>query len=274
MSFKADPFEQAKDEVNNKRMGAQIAHSQLFHSMRSAFSSKGSFASKAAGAAVGAGKLFLALIPVPIVGPIVGAVIDAVEGKVRSNKHQENLANAQEAEEKAKFMIKELTVENLDRYRWKLSHAYEELNTAIKTYNDSQQTCDDLYNFALVYAQLERRKNKLDDELKQFQDVVDLVKEWKEKSDKTSDITTHKEKIKTKTKEYIEDLNKIVNNDEKFAFMAKHSSCSQWCCVKKSAQYDPNTDWEKIKQYSGMVANALRPIAVSSVSVHQSDYHK
>jgi hypothetical protein len=274
MSFKADPFEQAKDEVNNKRMGAQIAHSQLFHSMRSAFSSKGSFASKAAGAAVGVGKLFLASIPVPIVGPIVGAVIDAVDGKIRSVKHQDNLDKATTDAEKAKFLIKELTVENLDRYRWKLSHAYEELNNAIKIFNDSKQNCDDLYHFALVYEQLERRKTKLDDELKTFQKVIDTVENWKKNVDRTDDVKTIKDKILVKRKQYLENLPLEHDKEKQAEYIAEHAKCSQWCCIKKSAEYDPNTNWEKIKQYSGVVANALRPIAVSSVSVHQSDYHK
>jgi hypothetical protein len=92
--------------------------------------------------------------------------------------------------------------------------------------------------------------------------------------DRTDDVKTIKDKILEKRKQYLENLPLEHDKEKQAEYIAEHAKCSQWCCIKKSAEYDPNANWEKIKQYSGVVANALRPIAVSSVSVNQSDYHK
>jgi hypothetical protein len=228
---------------------------------------------------VGVGKLFLAAIPVPIVGAIVGATVDAINSKVRSAHHDHNFKKATTDEEKAKFSIKELTVENLDRYRWKLAHAFEELKDGVTVYNASNQNCDDMYKFALLYQQLERRKDKLDKELKKFKDVITYVEAWKAEVERThgAAVVTARNQINAKTTLEITKLNSFVPSNPADAtkiaeFMAAHASCSQWCYCKKTAKYDPNTNWSQVKEYSGLAAGFLLPIAISSVAVRQSDY--
>jgi hypothetical protein len=280
MAFNPDPFAQANAEVNNKSMGDQIAHSGIFHSFRSAWTNKGtSGVSKGVGALVGVGKLFLAAIPVPIVGAIVGATVDAINGKLRSARHEHNLGKATSDEEKAKFSIKELTVENLYRYRWKLSHAFEELQAGVTAYNNSSQSCDDMYEFALLYEQLERRKVRLNDELQKFKNVIDYVDAWKAEVQRTHGAAVDRARnlITEKMRKEIDKLNAFVPANPADAtkiaqFMAAHASCSQWCYCKKTAKYDPNTNWSQVKEYSGKAASFLLPIAISTVAVRQSDY--
>jgi hypothetical protein len=280
MAFLPDPFAQAAAEVANKSMGQQIAHSQIFHSARSAFSSKGSGASKGIGLVIGVGKLFLALIPVPIVGAVVGAAVDAVQGKVRGKLHERHLeGNNVSVEDQVKFGIKELTVENLDRYRWKVKDSFDALNAGISHYNMANQNCDDMYQFALLYEQVERRKKKLKEELGKFKTVIENVDRWIADLEQVqgAQMVLIKDKIGDKTRTEIADLQTLnsanANDRPKIAtYQATHAGCKLWCYCKKQAKYDPNTNWETVKTYAGTVSNFLKPIAVASIAVRGSDY--
>ncbi|WP_233272902.1 hypothetical protein [Paraburkholderia acidisoli] len=288
MPFKADPFAQAAEHVANKSWTDQIGHSSLFHSVRSAFSSQGSFVSKAASAALGTGKLFLALIPVPVVGSVVGAVVDQIDGALRGAKRTAMLdehASTKPGTKKlskadlAKFQIKDLTVENLDRYRWKLAHAFEELNTGMQAYNNSGQNCDDLYAFALLVEQVERRKSLLLEELGKFTAALKSVNEWVEDLEKVQfpQLHTEKESIKSYTRvqaDFAVKLNKTVPAHATLInqMMAEHTNCKNWCCFKLEAKYDANTNWETVKRRAGDVSRFLAPVAQASIAVRGQDY--
>ncbi|SDD61720.1 hypothetical protein [Paraburkholderia lycopersici] len=285
--FSPDPFEQAAAEVANKSWDEQILHSRLFHSTRSAFSSlfssdKGSAASKGLGAAVGIGKLFLSLIPVPVVGAISGAIIDGANDFFRSKKHESQTKAAEKAGDKAnlvKFEIKELTVENLDRYRWKVAHAFDALNDGIQEFNKKKaddRTCDDIYALALLIQQVERRKDKLRDELGNFKKVLDHVNEWivDLETTKFADVHNLKEKLKESTRDTFNGVGiTSLFGDEAGAkaILAMHASCQNWCCAKETAKYDPNS-WPKLKRRVGSVVMAAAPVAFSAVTVKAGDY--
>lgn len=275
MVFHSNPFKQAEVEVADKSMGTQILHSSIFHSIRSATASGGSAKSKIAGAALGVGKLFLALIPVPIVGAVVGAAVDGINGAVRSAKHKSHINDKVSHEEYVKFAIKELTVENLDRYRWKVAQAFEGLNAAITTYNGSKQSCDDMYALALVTEQIERRKKRLKGELKQFQEVISRVDLWVAQLDSRQGamLDTIKNDVMAKTRKEIQTLvNASTTEDMKAKVKADHTGCEKWCYIKRQAKYNPNDNWTSFKQRAGEVSSALLPIAISAVAVRQSDY--
>lgn len=279
MAFNPDPFKQAELEVANKSMGSQIAHSRLFHSTRSAFSSKGSFASKGIGAAVGVGKLFLALIPVPVVGSVVGAVVDAVNGKVRGALHGSHTGTGASNEDMAKFGIKELTVENLDRYRWKVAQSFEALNEGIGVYNTSPQRCDDMYQFTLLYEQVQRRKKMLKEELDKFKKVMDAVDGWIADLERVQEVqlTDMTNKITKNVRDQIALMTALSPSNaaqamQITAIQTQHVDCKLWCYCKKQAKYDPNTGWETLKTYAGTVSTFLQPIAVSAVAVTKSAY--
>lgn len=282
-NFSADPFDQAAAEVKVKTMGDQILHSSMFHSIRSAFSSKGSFASKGASAALGVGKLFLALIPVPAVGSVVGAAADAINGVVRKKLHERHVTDKElfdaravsdkALQEQIKFQIKELTVENLDRYRWKLTHSIEELNKVLVNYNNSNQSCDDMYAFCLLSAQVDRRRQRLVEELDKFKQVVDNVNEWLRRVDHIQFSQLHdiKEEIKTRARNEIQTFD-AQPQARKAEMLAAHANCRYWCWCRKSVKYNPNTIWAEVKERSGQVANFLQPVAMSAIAVRQSDY--
>lgn len=279
MAFDLDPFKQAAAEVENKSMGSQILHSGLFHSARSAGSSKGSFGSKAAGLALGAGKLFLSLIPVPIVGAVVGATVDAINGAVRGKLHERHLKDNASNEAIVKFAIKDLTVENLDRFRWKVAHSFEELNKGITVYNNSAQTCDDMYQFALLCEQVKRRKKKLRDELQIFQDVATTMEAWITDLERTQGalFTTAVNKVNEKSRKEIAEMAGLVDTNPAHLpkinqFKTDHTGCKNWCYFKKQAKYNPSENWGSFKQRAGQVAKVLLPIAISAIAVRESDY--
>ena len=87
MAFNPDPFQQAREEVASKSMGQQIWNSSILHNFRSAFSSPGSAASKAADVTLGVGQLLLSLIPLPVIGAVISAATSAINSKVRSELH-------------------------------------------------------------------------------------------------------------------------------------------------------------------------------------------
>lgn len=279
MAFNADPFKQAEEEVKNKSVGSQIAHSGIFHSVRSAFSNKStSGVSKGLGVALGVGKLFLSLIPVPVVGSVVGAVADAIDGKARSVHHDWRKEQAKTNNDKggeAKFAIKELTVENLDRYRWKVHHSIEELNSAITAYNASDQSCDDLYAYALLYEQAQRRKQLLRDELDTFTQVLKTVNEWIDEMEaKTGPLML---RVTNDVREKaLESAQRIANAATPEAvnqlIATEHAKCKLWCCGKGEVKYNPSVGWGKAKAFAGQAIQFLQPIAMSSIAVKGSDY--
>jgi hypothetical protein len=213
------------------------------------------------------------------VGAIVGAAADAINGRVRSGLHGNHLEQGASNADIAKFGIKELTVENLDRYRWKVAHSFEELNKGIAIYNNSEQNCDDMYNFALLYEQVQRRKQRLTSELQKFTDVINAVNKWIAELENIQGQELKKARniITQKTHKDITKLTRLVQHNPADSihianYIALHAGCTKWCCIKKQATYDPNTRWETMKSHAGEVANFLLPIAVSSVAVRQSDY--
>jgi hypothetical protein len=217
---------------------------------------------------------------VPIVGPIVGAAVDAINSKIRSAKHNANVDPAASAEINAKFGIKELTVENLDRYRWKINHAYEEMNRGITAYNNSEvQGCDEFYQIALLYQQVQRRNGKLIDEMEKFKAVFRHVESWMKELERNH-LNQAESIMKSVSKQVADEISSMSNLNPAIPFQAtrmesitkRHIGCTQWCCMKEKAKYNPNANWGTMKTYAGQVANFLTPIAIASVAVRQVDY--
>lgn len=284
MTFKADVFEQAKDYVANKPWDEQIKHSRVFHSIRSAISSKGSAASKGIGLTVTVGKAFLSLIPIPVLGAVTGAIVSAVDQRIRGSRHDKKLKDTSiTTEDKIKFLIKTLDVSNLDRYRWKLHDALEHLRTSTNQFNTFMATapteakdiveCDRLFELALNIAQAERRKEKLKNELKQFRDLISVYEEW------TKEVDNGIEKTKEEVNERINKVAgayKTATQDPQAALTAgaiveNHKACTNWCCVKLTEKYDASS-FGKMKERIGDVVNATDSLRMALLTVKAGDY--
>jgi hypothetical protein len=108
-------------------------------------------------------------IPVPVVGSLIAAVESHIEKVIRTNQHEKHLKGAT-PEERVKFKLKELSVEELDRHRWKVVDSINELNKAsaafpqnLQSKRDASATCDAYLELAMAVAQAKRRIERLKD---------------------------------------------------------------------------------------------------------------
>ena len=146
----------------------------------------------------------------------------------------ESAISADDNENELKFLIKSLTIEKLDRYRFKLDKAFEELNDGVGWLNNSDWTCDDVYNLALLMEQAERRRERFTSELYQYQRVIECYAKWDEKLEKSFEtINKHRDKI---LQNIVERSETVVAQKERkevvIAVSRPHSACKRWCYCK------------------------------------------
>jgi hypothetical protein len=152
-------------KVANKSLLQRVAHSSRFHSLRSAVSSRGSFGSKFLSGLTAVGRGAFNLIPIPIIGSLLSQAESAIEAKFRTYLHSNHVKRATVGDaEYVKFQLKDASVADLDRYRWKVTESVTAMQTAGGTYSDkwyasnnTGNVCDPNVEFALAIAQAERR---------------------------------------------------------------------------------------------------------------------
>jgi hypothetical protein len=158
-------MEHARKLVDNKSLFTRVAHSSTFHSARSASKAPGSAASKGAAVGLAVAKKAMQLIPIPVLGDLAGEVSGIVDKKIRGKLHQRRLDAATTAEEKVKFKLKDLSVEEFDRFRWKLADSVKELQRAQVKFkaapDDNSDVCSSHLELALAVAQASRRHHRL-----------------------------------------------------------------------------------------------------------------
>lgn len=155
----------ARDLVDNKSIFSRVVNSSTFHSARSASKSEGSFASKGSALGLAVAKKAMQLIPIPVLGDLAAEVTGIVERKIRKKLHDRHLDKSTTSEETVKFKLKDLSVEEFDRYRWKLQDAVKELQKAQIKFKSSPDNYKDVCNphleLALAVAQASRRHARL-----------------------------------------------------------------------------------------------------------------
>lgn len=262
-----DIFLYAEGRVNNKGILARIGHSPKLHSARSATRSKGSLASKVLGLAGVAGRAGLNAIPVPAVGGLIGKIEQAVEGKIRSWHHKRRGRGATSIDDQVKFSLKELSVENLDRYRKKVEMAVNDLNKASARFNDevkkkqnSHATCDAYLDLAKAAEQASRRLRILRETVEGLQASLHLTNAWANKVEfGLPGATTYKPLpqsvlgVKNSAREIIleqagiefglfEKAHQTMNTTGggmAEEFLAEyHGKCGQWCCFRAEGKPD------------------------------------
>jgi hypothetical protein len=159
-----DIFEYARARVENKSVTQRIWHSSKLHQLRSALQSKGSMVSKAGKLAGVAVRGACSLIPVPVLGSLLSAAESGVEDWKRQGAHNTHKNKAASLAERVKFELKDLSVEELDRYRWKVNESLQEYNRIAASFSSTLETkaaaaapCDALVDLAIAIAQLQRR---------------------------------------------------------------------------------------------------------------------
>lgn len=206
-----DIWKYTQELVDNKSVLSRIGHSATLHSARSAISSPGSFGSKAANLMLTAGKGLLKAIPVPGVPALIEVIADKANEAARKYLHGQNLEAAKAAGDEVnriKFEIKELTVDEMDRYRWKVTEAMQELNRNISemgTLPPGAPCCDKYLEIVTACQQAQRRIDKLRVKVGTIRGLMDSIDTWL--GDCQSKLTAGKGNITTALADYVKGQN-------------------------------------------------------------------
>ncbi len=242
MSLDTNIWAYAKSKVDNKGVFTRIAHSSRFHSVRSAVSSQGSFGSKLLKGLGAVGRASFSLIPIPIIGGLLASVEQAIEGQIRSSVHKSHNPTPGVVTS-VKFALKEASVENLDRYRFKVEHSMKELEQALEDYKkfdpqaDTTSFCNSGLDLAMVVAQADRRKRIFDTEILKLKGIMEASLAW------SLAVSASLDGAKSKAEKHFLDIAAAESaalttgtQDEKDAATAalklRHSKCGSFCPYK------------------------------------------
>lgn len=280
-------FDYAARCVNNKGVLARIGHSAKLHSVRSAASSKGSAASKF-GALVGAGlRATVNCMPIPVVGGIIAAVEQKVERVIKGQLHKRNHGKAAAGSaDDVKFTLKDLSVEELDRYRWKVSDSILEFNKLASAYQDNkekkkaaQAQCEAYLDLALAAEQVNRRIKVLRKACLGICAAMKLTVDWIGECENgpSADrlnitggaaatgtpaggvyktIADLKVSLAADIKAEMDHVEKNLATQElKDEYIAKyHGKCDKWCCFRSAGKPD---NWINCKDKAAFVLRHL-----------------
>jgi hypothetical protein len=281
VSNNQDIFAYAAACVSNKGVITRIGHSSTLHSVRSAFSGGGSFASKF-GSLVGAGiRATFACIPIPVVGSLLGSAEAAVEKAIKSCLHSRSRKTAVGADV-VKFELKELSLEQMDRYRWKVQTSVQELNKVLTEFNTRYALksrelapCDAFLDAALAAEQATRRVRKLREVCLGVFAIMKLTTDWLDECENgtvtapsggggggggavptDASINGVKNKLQRLITEKVEEQLRAIDSfrteDDKLAYVKhSHSHCSGWCYFRTVGGRVDN--WANFRQNAAAV---------------------
>lgn len=232
-------------------------------------------------------RLGISAIPIPpIVTSLLSVAQQAVEKKVRSHLHQKSLTGATTEEEKVKFELKELSVEGLDRYRWKLREAMEQLNqkavnidAQYVTKQGEGKPCDAWLDLAEAIAQAERRYNRLSKSAGALKTAMDEALKWS--NDQSTVINNFKKSVGLKFKDAIEAEEAEASRHEKTKpggaeefLNGRHVNCSSYCHWHEVAVGE-NAQWTAIKVKLALITKTIAdPIGVEMFLATKADPYK
>jgi len=246
MGAESNLFEYARKVVANKTVAQRIAHSPALHGVRSAFSSGGSLVSKGVNLLGAAGRVAMGLIPIPTLPAISAAFEKHFEGFLRGKAHEKRLeaAKAQgNVEDKVKFELKELSLEEMDRYRWKVHQAMTDLNNALQSHNDKlakasqeQARCAAYVEVATASEQAVRRIYKLYHKCFVVKGIMEETMDWLKDlsfgSDRKGGVVGTGRDIRKNLKNEIDEYKKLPNDRQPYYIDAYHAHCTGWCWAR------------------------------------------
>ncbi len=223
-------WRKAQEMAENPTLWKRIKHSKHLDQYRrtAALFKQGKVKAgmkKALSIGVGVGaKNAISLIPVPYVGDLATALYEKGYGKVKAHSHEKAAGKARTAKEKAKFLLKELSAENLDRYRWKVADAestFQALWTyAVESERDTRSICSDYGKAMAKYYYMENRIKKLEADLGAMKEAIQITEQW---------LTQIKGLNAGRERTFIALSSDIVKVDEE-----KHLKCDKTICVHEN----------------------------------------
>jgi hypothetical protein len=267
-----DLFEYAAARVANKTVMQRIGHSAKLHSARSAFSSPGSFGSKAADLAGMVGRGAMSLVPIPGLGSLVKMLEEPAQEKIKKHYRKRNLDKAKADKDAAgvvKFELKELSVEEMDRYRWKVEQSIKDLNAAIQNYPGNLAKkikegaeCDAHVELAMAAEQATRRIQKLRNKCLAVKEVMDKTLDWLKELESGTvfqgearhGVDGKKNEIMRQIKSRIDQWMKFPKETAEAINVEHHGKCQSWCWLNGIATPDK---YEERKNHAAEAAKFL-----------------
>jgi hypothetical protein len=236
-------FAYARKSVDNKTVMQRIGHSPALHSARSAFSSTGSAVSKGVKLAGGGLRVAMSLIPVPAIPALAAAIEKHFEAWRREKRHHAQAEAATKPEDKVKFELKELSLEEMDRYRWKVNQAMTDLNTAIQNreakFMEAEKAsarCTEYVELAKAAMQAERRILKLYEKCLVVKRVMEETMDWLGQCavgpHNLGGVDGAKDEIKDQLRQEIEAFRKLTKDQQLWWISEYHAQCGGWCWAK------------------------------------------
>jgi len=243
MPLDTNIWKYAAEKVDNKGVLARIGHSSRFHSVRSAVNSKGSFGSKLLKGLGAVGRASFSLIPIPIIGGLLSSAEQAVESKIRSWSHDRHQKTGEPIN--VKFALKEASVENLDRYRFKVEHSMQEMKDAgtkfglIDPTSPTDSLCNPSLEMAMKVAQAERRLRIFQTEILKLKTIMEASYTWSETVSTSLDgykkqVTDHFLGIATSEAAALTAGLPAEQAAAVAALKLKHANCSGFCPYKEN----------------------------------------
>jgi len=228
-SIKKNVWDLGEEIADNPSLKTRISHSSKGTAFRRAFTSKGAFVSKLTGAGINVGSFVVKLLPIPIVAELSSSAIPKLYkfGKKKMNRRSKNhVASKWEApsiETNVKFGWKSMSVADMDKNRWKIYHAVEDLNKTISKYQgrwfDSGSLCSPLVDVATHHAYVLKRTGKMKEDLVKLIDLSLQTNDWLNGIE--DDMKKAKEELK-----YM-----VVSRAEFFTNPDFHGNCNPSTCM-------------------------------------------
>ena len=262
-----DLFEYARKVVDHKTVMQRIGHSPALHSARSAFSSAlpsaptttrwGSLESKALNLAGSLVRVAIGLVTIPAIPSLLASLEKHGEAWLRRYFHAKHVTKEAGIEDRVKFELKDLSLEEMDRYRWKVHQAITDLNTAIQNreakFVEAEKVsarCTEWVELAKAVSQAERRIEKLHAKCKVVKGVMEETMEWLAQCsvgpNQKGGVNAVRDDIKKSLRAEIEWYKKLPHDEKLAQIKNYHWQCSGWCWarpVNKPPGPTPNLDY-------------------------------
>lgn len=215
--------------VENPSLWTRIKHSKDGSFFRRAKSKKGSTAFSVVKKA---GVLSLKLVPVPVVKDLLSAAFDKAADASKQYYRDKKLGDrsALNRIDKVKFGWKELDVQDMDRYRWKVADSVKSLNDAAQKFNQSvpaieekQDICDEWIKVTKAHAYAVRRSQKLRSRAETIKALCEQTIAWLDESDN---------KIRDWKTSSARDAQQLFENNHE----DHHENCSETVCMLADAK--------------------------------------
>lgn len=171
------------------------------------------------------GGFLLKQVPVPVIKDMLAVVSDAVHQKLRSMTKERKLKGATTNEKKAKWSWKDMDVQDVDRFRWKVTDAMRDFEKErhafvqnVDKHAESGKICDAFVKVSTAFFYAHKRHDKLKKKIEALRAVCDVTDAW------LSEVRTNLDDWARNSKD---DLTKVFTDAQE----GGHAECEKTVCV-------------------------------------------